>query len=207
MWGHGMDVTAILLAGGRSSRFGRDKSLLCWQDRPIVERLAEQCAAVADEVLIVSNSPGKFRLPGVRELSDRYPDMGPLGGLHAGLAEAAHPWVFVTACDMPLFHAALARDLLTFTAYCEAVLPRCGTRLQPLFSVLRREPALREAEWMLSHGRRRLRELYERLDTFYLDLPDGGPGAGDPAADLFYNINYPADYERLVAGVRKEGNG
>lgn len=142
---------------------------------------------------MVSNAPCKFGLPGVREVSDRYKEKGPLGGIHAGLMAASFETVFVTACDMPFFHPELAVRLLDYIKDYEAAVPRSGDRMQPLFSALRRTPALREAGELLQSDRRRLRTLFERLDTFCLDLDCG-------ETDIFYNINYQADYEKLLAG-------
>ena len=192
-----MKTTAIILAGGKSSRFGRDKSLLILNGQRIVEYLVEQCYQFADEVLIVSNSDAKFRIPGVRELSDIYPEKGPLGGIHAGLTHAKGDTVFVTACDMPMFDLELARELVALSSEYEAALPVADGRLQPLFAMLRRAPALRAAERMLYSDLRKLRFLYDRLKTCYLYST-----TQEEPKDLFFNINYPADFERLVSGER-----
>lgn len=210
-----MGTTAIILAGGKSSRFGTDKSLLRWNDKRIVEYMAQQCADFAEEILVVSNQPCKFGLEGVRELSDIFRDKGPLGGIHAGLAAAAYEKVFVTACDMPLFQPALAVRLIksletgVYRAETyEAAIPRCKGRLQPLFSALRRTPALRAAEELLKQDQRKLRMLFTKLHTCYMDMEAMGyPDDDGKAMDIFYNINYPADYEALLAGWIKEGNG
>lgn len=199
-----MGATAIILAGGKSSRFGRDKSQLSWRSRGIVEHLAEACAALADQVLVVSNQPGKFAIPGVTELCDLYENRGPLGGIHAGLTAAACETVFVTACDMPLFHAELARRLLSFSDRYEAALPRNGQRHEPLFAMLRRTPALAASTALLERDQRALLGLYRSLRTRWLDREEWGTRSPDKAEDIFFNINYPADYERLLAGYREE---
>lgn len=195
-----MGAALILLAGGKSSRFGRDKTLLRWDDQLVVERIIRLAAPLFREVLLVSNHPGKFALEGVEELCDLYPEMGPLGGIHAGLTAARCDTVFVTACDMPFFHRALARQLLDHAPRYEAALPRDGEAVEPLFAMLRRGPALAEAERMLSQGRRRMRDLYQRLDTCYLDREDWLGQAPEGDRDLFFNINHPEDYLRLTAG-------
>lgn len=192
-----MKTTAIILAGGKSSRFGRDKSMLVWNGRRIMEHLVERCSDIADEVLVVSNAKEKFGIPGVCELTDIYKGMGPLGGIHAGLRRASHDTVFVTACDMPLFHPELAEKLLSYSTRYEAAVPVANGRIQPLFAMLKKTPALLVAESMLRADQRRLRGLYEQLHTCYYSQHEQ---AEDP--DLFFNINYPADFERLVSGER-----
>ena len=193
-----MKTTAIILAGGKSSRFGSDKSLLHWKDRPIMERLAEECQRFADEVLIISNQNSKFVLPGIRELSDQYPGMGPLAGLHAGLLEASGESVFLTACDMPFLDGILAKELISYLRNWEAVVPCSGTLIQPLYSAMVRDKALPIAERMLSQGERKMKRFFGTLRTCYWDCP---------RQEVFYNMNYPADYERLLAGERKDACG
>lgn len=199
-----MGVTAIILAGGRSSRFGRDKSQLSWRSRGMVEHLVGECRTLADEVLVVSNQPGKFSIPGVTELCDIYRDRGPLGGIHAGLTAATWETVFLTACDMPLFHSGLARRLLSFSGRYEAALPRDGDRHEPLFAMLRRTPALAESTFLLERDQRTLLGLYQGLHTRWLDREEWGLPNPGQAETVFFNINYPADYEDLLAGYREE---
>lgn len=188
-----MGVTAIILAGGKSSRFGRDKSLLQLNRKPLMQHLTEQCAAFADEILIISNQENKFGLPGIRELQDHYRDMGPLGGIHAGLCAASNPHIFVTACDMPFFHAGLAQRMLASLNVYEAVLPCHHTYFEPLFSAMRKDRALAEAESLLANGDRKVLLLFDRLHTHCREC-DG------EELNVFYNINYPEDYVRLASG-------
>lgn len=188
-----MGVTAIILAGGKSSRFGRDKSLLQLNSKPLMRHLTDSCAVFADEILIISNQENKFAIPGVRELTDHYRDMGPLAGIHAGLCYASNPHIFVTACDMPFFHAGLAKSMLAQLNSYEAVLPCYHTYFEPLFSAMRRDHALAEAEALLANGNRKVLLLFERLHTLCRDCDS-------EEMDIFYNINYPEDYLRLQNG-------
>lgn len=106
-------TTAIILAGGKSSRFGADKTTLPWGNRLIIHHLVEACNKFADEVLIISNQQNKFAIEGVREISDIFKEKGPLGGFHAGMEAARYDKIFFTACNMPLFNLELAQKLLT----------------------------------------------------------------------------------------------
>jgi molybdopterin-guanine dinucleotide biosynthesis protein A len=76
-------TTAIILAGGKSSRFGGDKTILPLGNRLLIHHLVEACNKFADEVLIIGNQQNKFAIEGVREISDIFKEMGPLGGFHA----------------------------------------------------------------------------------------------------------------------------
>lgn len=193
-----MDAPAlILLAGGKSTRFGRDKTGLELAGRPIVRSTVDACRPFCGELFLVSNAQDKFALPGVTELRDRYPDAGPLGGIHAGLSASACGKNLVVACDMPFFSPALALRLLEGCRGHMACVPRVEDRLQPLFAVYDRA-LLPRAEELLQAGRYSVRGLYEGTDTLCLECGDwcreGEAAPGSP----FYNINYPEDLERLL---------
>ena len=195
-----MGVTAIILAGGKSSRFGRDKSLLVLDSKLLVRHLADCCATFADEILIISNQDQKFGFPGIRELSDRYTNMGPLGGIHAGLCEASHEHIFVTACDMPFFQVSLAETLLARLHIYDAAMPCHHALCEPLFSAMRRTEALAAAEMLLQQGDRKVLLLFDRINTFCWNCTEED-------IHIFYNINYPDDYDRLTAGIQHQKTG
>ncbi|MDR2180378.1 MAG: molybdenum cofactor guanylyltransferase [Synergistaceae bacterium] len=191
-----MRATGVILTGGKSRRFGSDKTILRWGDRTVVEKIAGQYAALFDEILLVGNPPGKFSIPGVREIEDIYPDAGPLGGIYSGLRRASNPRIFVTACDMPFFSGKLAAELLESSDDCDAVVPREGERVEPLFAVYN-SGVLPAAERMLLKGERAVRLLYDRVRVKYLDL---GEWAGQNQGlffNLFFNINFPEDYRQF----------
>lgn len=188
-------VTSIILAGGKSRRFGSDKTLLRWRGEGLVQHIAGECRRFSDEVLVVSNAPGKFgHVPGIRELSDIYPGSGPLGGIHAGLFHAKNATCFVTACDMPFFDVALARRLLEAGVGYDAAVPKENGKASPLFGVYGRV-ALPVAEAMLREGQLAVWRLCARLNTRYL-APEEWPAESRRKAAL-YNINRPEDLERL----------
>lgn len=94
-------TTAIILAGGKSSRFGADKKTLPWGNRLIIHHLVEACNKFADEVLIISNQQNKFAIEGVREISDIFKEKGPLGGFHTGMEAARYDKIFLPPATYP----------------------------------------------------------------------------------------------------------
>lgn len=187
-----MCKAALILAGGKSSRFGRDKSLLTLDGEQIVERLVRYCRELCGEILISCGEREKFQLPGVREIPDLLPGHGPLSGIHAGMLASSAELFLVLACDMPLFNPDLARILF---AQCETSFDACvpfdGTRLQPLCAVYRRTalPVIRQ---MLGEGENRMGMLLSRIRFCRLECPEYGSSPG-----MFWNINTPEDYMSL----------
>lgn len=190
-----MRKAALILAGGKSSRFGSDKSQLTICGERIVDRLVGHCRELCDEVLISCGEREKFWLPGVREVPDRLPGRGPLSGIHAGMQASNAQMFLVLACDMPLFAPDLARLLF---AQCEtgydACVPFDGTRLQPLCAVYRRT-ALPVIQQLLEEGENRMGMLLSRMQVCRLECPECSS-----SPSTFWNINTPADYAYLVGG-------
>lgn len=191
-------ATALILAGGRSSRFGRDKTLVTVDGLPLAARAAGFCRPLFDEILIASNAADKFHIEGAREISDVFPDAGPLGGIHSGLAHSRNDAVFVMACDMPHFSAALCQRLLDGSAGYDVFIPSIEGEIEPLFGVYRRA-ALPAIESMLQSRQYRVRSLFSIVKTGFLPV-ELAPGEENP----FFNINYAADYERLLDSNRKD---
>lgn len=192
-------ATALILAGGKSSRFGSDKARLRLHDRDIVEILAEESAKVCDEVLVVSDSGRKFypqRVDLFREVADNYPNSGPMGGLQAGLAAAKNELCLLLACDMPLLAAPLLRLFIKYAEGRQMVLPQDGDNIEPMFGVYRKS-LLPAVERLLVEKRRSLLNLIRETNALLLPKEVWRQAAGE---DVFFNINYAEDYMRLVQG-------
>lgn len=133
-----MAVSGIILAGGRSSRMGRDKTLLLYDNETLIERTVRKLRNFVDEIIVASNNTAKYNLPGIVEVPDSYPGMGPLGGMHAGLMAAQHRHSFLVSCDMPFFTEELARYLLERREGYDVVVPEIRNQLEPLCAVYSR---------------------------------------------------------------------
>ena len=187
-------TTLVILAGGKSSRFGRDKSLVEINGRRLVETTVMKCLPVFDEVMISSNRDSKFGIPGVPELKDVYLEHGPLGGVHSAFLAARNDAVFFAACDMPFFNVELAQLIIENAENHDACVPRVGEKIEPLFAVYRKSLLPKTVE-LLEAGRQSLRDLIEVCDTNILDCTEWVEE--HRAQDAFFNMNYEADLERL----------
>jgi molybdopterin-guanine dinucleotide biosynthesis protein A len=188
---------AVVLAGGRSKRFGRDKLAEPMAGGgTILGHAVDAVASVCREVVIViaPDAATPAGLPaGVRVVMDPEPFGGPLVGLAAGLAVIADDVVLIAGGDMPdLVPPVLARlaDVLTAGSADAVRLARSGETVT-LPSAVRRKPALRAAESALADGDRRLRGLFERLVVEL--LPEAEWRALDPAARTLRDIDRPED--------------
>jgi molybdopterin-guanine dinucleotide biosynthesis protein A len=161
-------VTGVLLAGGRASRMGgRDKAFAAVGGEPIAVRTLRIFRGLFPQVLVATNRPERFRALDVETVADVFPGCGPLAGVHAAMQRAAHPHVFVAACDMPGLDADVIRFLLDRIGDADAVVPRWDHDIEPLHAVyaVRLLPLVEET---LRAGRHAMREFLPRVRVDYV---------------------------------------
>lgn len=126
-----MRYSAVLLAGGKSSRMGCDKALLEVDGEPLWRRQLATLRALAPEQLLVS---GPARGEG-ETVADEIGNAGPLGGVAAALCKCHAPLLFVLAVDLPGMTAAFLRTLLTLCRDGRGVVPRGPQFFEPLAAI------------------------------------------------------------------------
>jgi molybdopterin-guanine dinucleotide biosynthesis protein A len=188
--------SGIVLAGGRSTRFGSDKLAASLDGVPLVRRAVEALTAVTDGVIVVL-PPGVERddLPeDVTVTHDAQEGEGPLAGLHTGLLAAVRTdQVIVAGGDMPELQPAVLRLLLDTLddASVDAVALADGDRPRPLPIALRTWPAADAVHTLLHAGRRRLRDVLDSLRTGVID--EATWTELDPARLTLRDIDEPGD--------------
>ncbi|MFA6288759.1 MAG: molybdenum cofactor guanylyltransferase [Opitutaceae bacterium] len=186
--------SGAIIAGGRSSRMGRDKAFIPVDGQPLVSRQAALLRSLGTDDLIISGRPGTdYGVTGVRVVHDPIPDAGPLAGLVAVLSAARHPWVIVVAVDLPRLDAAFLNRLLTLGGGHTGVVPHGPHGYEPLAALYPRA-LLPEAEAALQRGEYALHTLVENaraLSLIHL-LP-----LGEEDSFALKNWNSPGD----VAGA------
>lgn len=203
-------LSALLLCGGASRRFGREKGLAVFHGRPLAARLLLMLEQISDDVRISTNQPTAYRRFGKPLVADEIPGVGPLGGLHAGLAAARHDHLAVVAVDMPFASARLLRALAELAGSWDIVVPthRPSTARgtegdvlhEPLHAIYHRRcrPAV---EAVIAEGEQKVARLYSRVGVRKVAQEEWEALTG-LGTWVFENVNSPADLERL----QKEGH-
>jgi len=197
-------VAGIVLAGGRSSRFGRDKLAEPYEGRPLLQHPVSRLLEVCDRVVVVLE-PGAEEppMPAGTEVTfarDAIEGEGPLRGLSAGLEVAKAEWVVLAGGDMPDLQPAVLQEMLragSETGVVAVTLSDGGTE-RPLPSVLRTIPATDAARALLETGRRSLRDLLAVVATVVVDEPTWT--ALDPERRTLMDVDAPTDMDRLTRG-------
>ena len=194
-------VSAIVLAGGRSTRFGRDKLLEPLAGRPLLHHAVLAAAAVSRDVVVIGRGPGT-RLPSagesaVRVALDAQPFAGPLVALRTALELVREPLAIVVGGDMPTLVpsvlGALVRVLDRLDGPDAAALVLRGRR-QPLPVALRVGAALPAVGRLADSGERSLAALFTTLRT--LDLNEATWRPLDPEASTLRDVDRPEDLPR-----------
>lgn len=125
------ELTGIVLAGGKSGRMGVDKGLIIWKGKPLAQYSIEALRPFCDHILIITGNReyARFGFPLVK---DEYPNIGPMGGLHAGLKASNSKHHIVLSCDMPLVDDKIVRLLLAGSENYQAVVPVTDSRIIPV---------------------------------------------------------------------------
>lgn len=193
-------IAGVILAGGRSTRFGSDKASALLAGRPMLVWVASALAEACDEIVIVRAAGQTLpALDGIAAtvVDDFAPAEGPLIGAIAGLRAAKRDRCFLTSCDAPLLRPALVRCLaeaLDETAV-EAACPLLDGSQQPLVAAYDREAALAHCEAAYNAGERSLRQALARMTVRWVERAE--LLAPDPKLASFRNANTPAGLASL----------
>ncbi len=186
-------VSGIILAGGSSSRLGRNKALARVAGCSLIERVLDVLRPLVSDLLLVAQPAEPFAHLELSVVSDVYQGVGTLGGLHAGLSAIHTEYGLVVGCDMPFLNADLLRFMISQARGYDVVMPRVGKYYEPLHALYARRcaPAM---ERSILAGRRRIRHALADLRIRYIE--EFEIDRYDPDHLSFFNVNTPEDLAR-----------
>jgi molybdopterin-guanine dinucleotide biosynthesis protein A len=188
-------VGAIVLAGGRSSRFGRDKLAEPIDGRPMLEHAIDAVREVATDIVVVA-APNASPMvpPGTAIIYDDHAFEGPLAGLATGLTalDPAVERILVVGGDMPTLVPAVLERLLGLVDRADAVILEDDAGPRPLPMAARRSIVRPVAERLLAGGERRLRALLAELDAV-VAIDPAIWRADDPLGATLRDVDVPGD--------------
>ena len=188
-----MRITGVIQAGGKSTRMGgRPKALMELGGRPIIERVVDVVRAVADDVLLVTNTPDLYASLGLRMVPDAFPDGGSLGGIYSGLRAARGDAAFTVACDMPFLMVEVARLVTARAAEADVVAPRVGARWETLHACYGKA-CLDPMETRLRAGQLKIVGFYDEVRV--LAVAEEAIARHRAPEIVFMNVNTPYELE------------
>jgi len=187
-------ASAIILAGGRSSRIGRDKSRLTLAGKALAQRAVDFLKNYFVELIYVTNQPQNIPwCDNLIVVEDEVPYQGPLGGILAGLQVSDSQANFVIGIDMPFFNLDIIHLLLDQGEQYDVVVPRLAGGYEPLYAVYAKKclPVIRKH---LKKGDFRTVSFYDDVKVY--TVSEERLRQLDPDLKVFFNINTLADYQK-----------
>ncbi len=198
-------ITSIVLAGGKSTRLGREKALATIDGESLIERVMERVTPLSTEVLLVMR-PEQLTLPlptqpEVKTVTDLYPGKGSLGGIYTGLYYSSSFHNLAVACDMPFLNVALLRHLIELSSDFDVVIPLVEGNTEPLHAVYSKS-CLAPIEALLRQDKLRIVDFFPSVRVRYMD--ESEVDRFDPQHLSFFNINTEEDLARARIIAEKE---
>jgi molybdopterin-guanine dinucleotide biosynthesis protein A len=189
-------MTSIILAGGKSSRLGRNKALQVVGGRSLVQWVIDRLAIISTEIIMATAHgepiPCSSHVP-VETVGDIYPEKGPLGGIHSGLTASSSSQAIVVGCDTPFLSVGLLRYMTQICPTCDIVVPRMKEKVEPLCAVYSRN-CIAPIQELLKLNELRIIKLFGMVTVRYIEEDE--INRFDPEHLSFFNVNSQADLDR-----------
>jgi molybdopterin-guanine dinucleotide biosynthesis protein A len=206
-----LDVSCIVLAGGKSTRLGRNKVAEKVGNRSLLERVISCLAPLDSEIIVVTAEesiiPELTRLSTIKVVKDIFPGKGSLGGVFTGLTLSENIFNLVVAGDMPFLNLRLLKYLISLAEKdgADVVIPRVNDDiLEPLHAVYSKK-CLPTMERLISENRLSILELFPLVKVRY--VAEDELNALDANHLSFFNINTEADLRKGKELAGKEDCG
>ncbi|OOM76496.1 molybdenum cofactor guanylyltransferase [Clostridium sp. BL-8] len=197
--------TAVILAGGKSSRMGFDKQFLRINEVRVMEKLIRELSKEFEDIIIVTNKPEEYKKVGVRIISDEIKEFGPLSGIHVGIKQSKSRYVYFIACDMPnvnLDYIRYMKKVLTNIKANACIAKREG-KLEP-FNAFYSVDILPEVEELITLNRRSIAGLIDIIEPIFIE--ESVLKKYDYSFDMFINLNSKEDLEIYNKKNKQEEN-
>lgn len=205
-----MERSAIILAGGFSTRLGQDKGLVQLAGKPLVRHVLDKTKNLVEETLVVVSSKSqaekyeKVLGSDATILVDNAEAHGPLAGANVGFREASGTYSLLLPCDAPFISRDILQLLLELCINKNAVIPRWpNCNIEPLQAVYCTEAALRASKEAVSSGEVKMQAMVDKLrgvryvSTLVLEQLD-------PELNTFINVNTAFDLKKAEAILNRE---
>jgi molybdenum cofactor guanylyltransferase len=202
-----LEISGIVLAGGKSLRLGHDKILEKLGDTTLLERVVSHIDPFSKSIIVVTANERTFaplaKHPKVKIVSDILPGQGSLGGIYTGLVESGSFHNLVVAADMPFLNQPLLRYMIEKTEDYDLILPRVNGLFEPLHAIYSRN-CIEPIKKIFGQGKKVIIELFNYVKVKYIETEE--VERFDPKHMSFFNINTKEDLElarQIVTGAAK----
>jgi len=179
----------ILLAGGKSRRFGGDKAFFSFHGQPLIQRMLNKVRSISSDIIIVANWRIRPNFLSDPVYHDLIPKTGPLGGIYTGLVYSKCTRNLVLPCDMPGMSTECLCYLLEKGAKADIAVACYQNRVEPLCAVYSKNciPVIRK---QLIQKNLQIQQLFKSVNTKKIHITAQLPFYH---RQLFFNLNSRED--------------
>lgn len=190
-----MRFSAVILAGGQSTRMGEDKAFAQLGGKPLVEWVLDALEPLTRSFVIVANDLARFGpyRARARLVQDERPHAGPLPALATGLRHSPERWAFASTCDAPFLAPALVQRLGAHARGHDSAVPGDPDERWPL-TAFYHQRCLPAMEAALARGEGRIISFFGDVDVRWVPVEE--LRAADPGLRSLWNLNTPQDLAR-----------
>ncbi|MDY6804106.1 MAG: molybdenum cofactor guanylyltransferase [Cyanobacteriota bacterium] len=197
------NLVALILAGGKSSRMGRDKALIDWQGTPMLKRVYQVAADCTEKVHIITPWPERYRdiLPAdCQWLIESTPGQGPMVGFARALPQISSSWVLLLGCDLPELNSDIIKSWISQLEEVSpdilAVVPKKSQSWEPLCGFYRQEVLSELDKYCKEGDREALRMQHRSFQNWLPTIPVRPLSVGEKEAKMLRNYNTPSDLDK-----------
>ena len=199
-----LDISSIILAGGKSIRLGHDKVIERLGNKTLLEKVISRIDSFSDEIVIVAAEKRDFSQLSsntkIKTVSDIFPGRGSLGGIYTGLVKSESFYNLVVGADMPFLNQKLLSYMIGVADGHDYVIPRVGQYYEPLHAIYSKN-CISPIETLINRNRRVIVELFDYVKVRYVEEEIN---RFDPEHLSFFNINTKEDLElarKIESGI------
>jgi molybdopterin-guanine dinucleotide biosynthesis protein A len=198
-------MTSIILAGGKSSRIGRNKALQVIESKSLIQWVVDRLVIISTEIIIATAHGEAIPCSSavrIKTAADIYPGKGPLVGIYSGLIASSSSRAIVVGCDTAFLSVGLLEYMTQICSTFDVVIPRIKNELEPLCAVYSKN-CLAPIQDLLEQDELRIRKLFSMVKVKYVEEDE--INRFDPKHLSFFNINTQDDLERARKLAAEKG--
>lgn len=185
-----MDITGVILAGGKSSRMGTDKGLLLLNGKPMVQYVIDALSKVVSKIIIISNNEA-YKQFGLDVFPDLVKEKGPVGGIYTALSYSSTESNICVSCDTPFITEKLLNLLIENSANFDITVSRYKDKIHPLIGVYKKS-ILDTFKKSLDKNQLKLSLVNKNVEYNVVEVE-----GGEVTEMNFYNINTQIDLKTI----------
>ena len=188
------DVTGVILAGGKSSRYGANKALAKTNGIPFIEIVIKVMGSLFKDLVLITNTPDEYAYLEISMYEDLIKGLGPIGGIYTALNSITNDAGFFVACDMPSLNPGLIRHMVGIRDDFDVVVPEISGKMESLHALYTKRclPAVRK---LIDLREYQVIRFFPGVSVRH--VKENEIRRFDPELKSFFNVNRPEELGRL----------